>query len=83
MDESEHSEQLSKNVGGNTNKESEKDTAEATENKTEQASTKKQVEIVSTSTQSGKSPIIGLKHEREKFKKKLHIDTNPKQTSKI
>ena len=63
--ESEHSERQSKNGGGNTNKESKKDTIGSTKETDEQALAKKQAEVDSTSTQLGKAPIIDLEQEWE------------------
>lgn len=77
--ESEHSEPQSQNGGGNTNRESEKDTTRSTKDTTEQALAKKQEMVASTSAQSGKALIIALEQEWEQFNKRIHIDTNPEK----
>lgn len=44
---------------------------------------KKQVEVASTSAQSGKALVIDLEQEWDKFNKNLHRDTNIEQTSEL
>jgi len=72
----EQSKQQSENEKASPNKYSKKDTGENTEETVEQASTKKQTEVGSTSTQSRKVPVIELDKEWYKFNKKLQIPKN-------